>query len=153
MEKWSHLVPSRTQKLSTSSASIATHMNSESSTLPVKDLYDVEVFLFLIMSYTVKAMITKNERETIELGKKLALALPKGSTGSAAMKRASGFGTRETPASLTRPFPRPTNLSWIFTADFIGKAFGCSRLTICRRFSGSKAFSMKTPRPIPPFAG
>ena len=80
MEKWSHLVPSRTQKLSTSSASIATRMNSESSTLPVKDLYDVEVFLFLIMSYTVKAMITKNERETIELGKKLALALPKGST-------------------------------------------------------------------------
>ena len=48
MEKWSHLVPSRTQKLSTSSASIAMCMHSESSTLPVKDLYDVEVFLLFI---------------------------------------------------------------------------------------------------------
>ena len=78
MEKWSHLVPSRTQKLSTSSASIAVRMISESSTLPVKNLYDVEVFLWK-MSYTDKAMITKNEKETIELGRRLGELLDKGS--------------------------------------------------------------------------
>lgn len=76
MEKWSHLVPSRTQKLSTSSASIATHLNSESSTLPVC-LYLVEAFL-LKMSYTNKAMITINEKETIDLGYRFGKLLPKG---------------------------------------------------------------------------
>ncbi len=80
MEKWSHLVPSRTQKLSTSSASIAMCMHSESSTLPVKDLYDVEVFLCMKMSYNIKAMITKNEKETIQLGYKLGSLLEKGMT-------------------------------------------------------------------------
>ena len=79
MEKWSHLVPSRTQKLSTSSASIASRMASESSTLPVKNLYNVEVFLCK-MSYTYKAMITRSEAETIELGEKLGKILKKGST-------------------------------------------------------------------------
>ena len=38
IEKWSHLVPSRTQKLSTLSASIAICIDSESSTLPVREL-------------------------------------------------------------------------------------------------------------------
>lgn len=78
MEKWSHLVPSRTQKLSTSSASIATRMNSESSTLPVKNLYLLEVFLFIYVLYNDMAMITKSERETINLGYKVGRLLPKG---------------------------------------------------------------------------
>ena len=54
-------------------------MDGESSTLPVENLYIVEVFFILKMSYNEMAMITENEKETIALGKKLGSLLPKGS--------------------------------------------------------------------------
>ena len=47
MEKWSHLVPSRTQKLSTSSASIA-FVNQARRQVIAKD---IERYLFLFFFY------------------------------------------------------------------------------------------------------
>ena len=48
IEKWSHLVPSRTQKLSTLSASIAICIDSKSSTLPVKSSHTRAFFILLL---------------------------------------------------------------------------------------------------------